>query len=115
MVTCSHFWTCIVSTTQYLHVMKLRPTIELSGLQGLAREKKKREKERSELRDLVGKNLQVLSQIEGIDLDMYKDTVLPRTLEQIDEGIDVRVCCYVIVGVVGFIEMRELRVMEKIN
>ncbi|KAH8508214.1 hypothetical protein H0E87_010366 [Populus deltoides] len=51
--------------------------------QGPAREKEKREKERSELRDLVGKNLHVLSQIEGVDLDMYKDTVLPRVLEQI--------------------------------
>ncbi|XP_055802789.1 vacuolar protein sorting-associated protein 35A-like [Solanum dulcamara] len=51
--------------------------------QGLAREKEKREKERSELRDLVGKNLHVLSQIEGIDLDLYKDMVLPRVLEQV--------------------------------
>ncbi|TYI54056.1 hypothetical protein E1A91_D11G048800v1 [Gossypium mustelinum] len=51
--------------------------------QGPAREKEKREKERSELRDLVGKNLHVLSQIEGIDLDMYKETVLPRVLEQV--------------------------------
>ncbi|XP_065856100.1 vacuolar protein sorting-associated protein 35A-like [Euphorbia lathyris] len=51
--------------------------------QGPAREKEKREKERSELRDLVGKNLHVLSQIEGIDLDLYKETVLPRVLEQV--------------------------------
>ncbi|KAF2312434.1 hypothetical protein GH714_034671 [Hevea brasiliensis] len=51
--------------------------------QGPAREKEKREKERSELRDLVGKNLHVLSQIEGVDLEMYKDTVLPRVLEQV--------------------------------
>lgn len=51
--------------------------------QGPAREKEKREKERSELRDLVGKNLHVLSQLEGVDLDMYRDTVLPRVLEQI--------------------------------
>ncbi|KAJ1408777.1 Vacuolar protein sorting-associated protein 35 [Sesbania bispinosa] len=51
--------------------------------QGPAREKEKREKERSELRDLVGKNLHVLSQIEGVDLDMYKDVVLPRVLEQV--------------------------------
>ncbi|WZZ70329.1 hypothetical protein YC2023_081699 [Brassica napus] len=58
--------------------------------QGPARDKEKREKERSELRDLrafltyqVGKNLHVLSQLEGVDLDMYRDTVLPRVLEQI--------------------------------
>ncbi|PQM32959.1 vacuolar protein sorting-associated protein 35A [Prunus yedoensis var. nudiflora] len=51
--------------------------------QGPARGKEKREKERSELRDLVGKNLHVLSQIEGVDLELYKDTVLPRVLEQV--------------------------------
>ncbi|XP_047310454.1 vacuolar protein sorting-associated protein 35A-like [Impatiens glandulifera] len=51
--------------------------------QGPAREKEKREKERSELRDLVGKNLHVLSQIEGIDLEMYRDIVLPKVLEQV--------------------------------
>lgn len=51
--------------------------------QGPAREKEKREKERSELRDLVGKNLHVLSQIEGVDLEMYKEIVLPRVLEQV--------------------------------
>ncbi|KMZ57484.1 Vacuolar protein sorting 35 [Zostera marina] len=51
--------------------------------QGSVREKEKREKERNELRDLVGKNLHVLSQIEGVDLDTYKGTVLPRILEQV--------------------------------
>ncbi|XP_010413463.1 PREDICTED: vacuolar protein sorting-associated protein 35A isoform X2 [Camelina sativa] len=51
--------------------------------QGPARDKERREKERGELRDLVGKNLHVLSQLEGVDLDMYRDTVLPRVLEQI--------------------------------
>ncbi|KAL7255640.1 hypothetical protein ACSBR1_009717 [Camellia fascicularis] len=51
--------------------------------QGPVRDKERREKERSELRDLVGKNLHVLSQIEGVDLDMYRDTVLPRILEQV--------------------------------
>ncbi|CAK9148309.1 unnamed protein product [Ilex paraguariensis] len=51
--------------------------------QGPVRVEEKLEKERSELRDLVGKNLHVLSQIEGIDLEMYKDNVLPRILEQV--------------------------------
>ncbi|KAK1554781.1 hypothetical protein Q3G72_017292 [Acer saccharum] len=51
--------------------------------QGPARVREKREKERNELRDLVGKNLHVLSQIEGVDLEMYKDNVLSRVLEQV--------------------------------
>ncbi|WOG91481.1 hypothetical protein DCAR_0310730 [Daucus carota subsp. sativus] len=51
--------------------------------QGPPRIKEKMEKERSELCDLVGKNLHLLSQIEGVDLEMYRDTVLPRVLEQV--------------------------------
>lgn len=31
----------------------------------------------------VGKNLHVLSQLDGVDLEMYKDVVLPRVLEQV--------------------------------
>ncbi|KAJ4714149.1 Vacuolar protein sorting-associated protein 35 [Melia azedarach] len=62
--------------------------------QGPARDKDKREKERSELRDLVGKNLHVLSQIEGVDLDMYKETVLPRILEQVVNCKDEIAQCY---------------------
>ncbi|OIW11121.1 hypothetical protein TanjilG_22928 [Lupinus angustifolius] len=62
---------------------ELRLAVGLSRLQGPAREKEKRENERNELHDLVGKNLHVLSQIEGVDLDMYKDVVLPRVLEQV--------------------------------
>ncbi|KAJ0039954.1 hypothetical protein Pint_28530 [Pistacia integerrima] len=72
----------------------LRIAVGLSGLQGPAREKEKREKERSELRDLVGKNLHVLSQIEGVDLDMYKDIVLPRVLEQVVNCKDEIAQCY---------------------
>nr|KAJ0187895.1 hypothetical protein LSAT_V11C900473600 [Lactuca sativa] len=62
---------------------ELRPSFGISGLQGPTRVRDKMEKERNELRDLVGKNLHVLSQIEGIDLDLYKETVLPRVLEQV--------------------------------
>ncbi|CAI6012716.1 unnamed protein product [Closterium sp. NIES-65] len=50
--------------------------------QGPATEREKREQERRELRDLVGKNLHLLSQLEGVNLDMYKTVVLPRILEQ---------------------------------
>ncbi|XP_027331213.1 vacuolar protein sorting-associated protein 35B-like isoform X2 [Abrus precatorius] len=56
---------------------------EMNKLWGPGRIREKKEKERNELRDLVGKNLHVLSQIEGVDLDMYKDTVLPNVLEQV--------------------------------
>lgn len=51
--------------------------------QGPGTVRERQEKERNELRDLVGKNLHVLGQIEGVDLEMYKETVLPRILEQV--------------------------------
>ncbi|KAK9740029.1 hypothetical protein RND81_03G005700 [Saponaria officinalis] len=56
--------------------------------QGPVRVKEKREKERNELRDLVGKNLHILSQIDGVDLELYRDTVLPRILEQVVNSKD---------------------------
>lgn len=40
--------------------------------QGHTREKEKREKERQELRILVGTNLVRLSQLEGVDATLYK-------------------------------------------
>jgi len=51
--------------------------------QGPVRDKVRREKERQELRLLVGKNLSRLSQLEGVDVESYKETVLPRITEQI--------------------------------
>ena len=51
--------------------------------QGPVRERAKREKERKELRDLIGKNLVILSSMEEIDEKMYGEIVLPRVLEQV--------------------------------
>ncbi|CAD5212147.1 unnamed protein product [Bursaphelenchus okinawaensis] len=50
--------------------------------QGPSREREKREKERRELRILVGTNLVRLSQLELLDLEMYKTLLLPGILEQ---------------------------------
>eukprot|EP00899_Mesostigma_viride_P013117 jgi/Mesvir1/21806/Mv04196-RA.3 len=50
---------------------------------GHGRDRQAREKERRELRDLVGKNLHVLSQLQGVDVATYRATVLPRVLEQV--------------------------------
>ncbi|KAK9808922.1 hypothetical protein WJX72_006449 [[Myrmecia] bisecta] len=51
--------------------------------QGSQRDKDRREKERQQLADLVGKNLTYLSQLDGLDFTLYKDVVLPRIMEQI--------------------------------
>ncbi|KAI8983273.1 vacuolar protein sorting-associated protein 35 [Trametes punicea] len=51
--------------------------------QGHSREREKREMERKELRILVGTNLVRLSQLDGVDLDMYQKVILPSILQQI--------------------------------
>eukprot|EP00937_MAST-01D_sp_MAST-1D-sp2_P003658 g3658.t1 len=51
--------------------------------QSVTRDKTKREQERQELRILVGTNLVRLSQLDGVDLNMYQTVVLPRILEQV--------------------------------
>jgi len=51
--------------------------------QGPLRDREKREKERRELRILVGTCLVRLSQLEGVNEELYRTIVLPRTLEQI--------------------------------
>ncbi|CAM9583691.1 unnamed protein product [Chrysoparadoxa australica] len=48
-----------------------------------AKDKKKRERERKEMRLLVGTNLVRLSQLEGIDVHKYRAAVLPRVLQQV--------------------------------
>ncbi|CAH9120561.1 unnamed protein product [Cuscuta epithymum] len=67
----------------FTEMNKLWVRMQHQVMEGPVRIEEKLEKERSELRDLVGKNLHVLSQIEGVDLEMYKETVLPRVLEQV--------------------------------
>ena len=51
--------------------------------QGPVRDRERRERERLDLRILVGTNLVRLSNMEGIDSSLYKTDVLPRILEQV--------------------------------
>ncbi|KAF9466893.1 vacuolar protein sorting-associated protein 35 [Collybia nuda] len=57
--------------------------------QGHSRDREKREMERRELRILVGTNLVRLSQLDGVDLEMYQRTILPSILEQVVNCKDV--------------------------
>lgn len=57
--------------------------------QGHSRDREKRELERRELRILVGTNLVRLSQLEGVDLNMYQRTILPSILQQVVSCKDV--------------------------
>ena len=57
--------------------------------QGHSREREKREIERKELRILVGTNLVRLSQLDGVDLEMYQNHILPSILQQVVSCKDV--------------------------
>ncbi|KAJ2926654.1 hypothetical protein H1R20_g10426, partial [Candolleomyces eurysporus] len=57
--------------------------------QGHSRDREKREMERRELRILVGTNLVRLSQLDGVDLDLYQRLILPSILEQVVSCKDV--------------------------
>lgn len=57
--------------------------------QGHSRDREKREMERRELRILVGTNLVRLSQLDGVDLEIYQKTILPSVLEQVVNCKDV--------------------------
>ncbi|CCM03710.1 uncharacterized protein FIBRA_05856 [Fibroporia radiculosa] len=57
--------------------------------QGHSRDREKREMERKELRILVGTNLVRLSQLDGVDLEMYQTTILPSILQQVVSCKDV--------------------------
>lgn len=51
--------------------------------QGHSRDKEKREKERTHLKLLVGKNIERLSSLENVTIAMYKEKILPAVLEQV--------------------------------
>ncbi|KAI9483790.1 MAG: vacuolar protein sorting-associated protein 35 [Benjaminiella poitrasii] len=57
--------------------------------QGHSRDREKREAERRELRILVGTNLVRLSQLDGVDLAIYKKDILPGILDQVVSCRDV--------------------------
>lgn len=46
--------------------------------QGGVADQERREIDRRELADLVGKNLTYISQLEGLSFELYRDSVLPR-------------------------------------
>ena len=58
-------------------------SLALNPAQGSVRDRERREKERQQLADLVGKNLTAVSQLDGLTFGLYCDTVLPRVMEQI--------------------------------
>ena len=72
--------------TNFVEMNKLWVRLQF---QGHSRDRMLREQERKELRILVGTNLVRLSQLEGIDLELYKGQILPMILEQVIQCRDV--------------------------
>ncbi|GAA6014446.1 hypothetical protein JCM10207_001609 [Rhodosporidiobolus poonsookiae] len=72
--------------TNFIEMNKLWVRLQHSGL---SRDRERRELERRELRILVGTNLVRLSQLEGVDLEMYQKLILPSVLEQVVNCRDV--------------------------
>lgn len=81
--------------------------------QGSARDKEKRERERQQLADLVGKNLTYLSQLDGLGFELYKDQVLPRVLDQITSCKDDLAQLYLMQALIqGFPDRFHLGTLE---
>ncbi|BGP43232.1 retromer complex subunit Vps35 [Rhodotorula kratochvilovae] len=72
--------------TNFIEMNKLWVRLQHSGL---SRDRERRELERRELRILVGTNLVRLSQLDGVDLEMYRRVILPSILEQVVNCKDV--------------------------
>ncbi|GAA5943156.1 hypothetical protein JCM3775_007610 [Rhodotorula graminis] len=72
--------------TNFIEMNKLWVRLQHSGL---SRDRDRRELERRELRILVGTNLVRLSQLEGVDLEMYRRVILPSILEQVVNCKDI--------------------------
>ncbi|KAF9586197.1 Vacuolar protein sorting-associated protein 35 [Lunasporangiospora selenospora] len=72
--------------TNFIEMNKLWVRLQF---QGHSREREKREMERKELKILVGTNLVRLSQLDGVDLNIYQNTILPSILEQVVSCRDV--------------------------
>ncbi|EIE25972.1 vacuolar protein sorting-associated protein 35, partial [Coccomyxa subellipsoidea C-169] len=51
--------------------------------QGSGKDRERKEGERQQLADLVGKNLTYISQLEGLDFKLYQDVVQSRMMEQV--------------------------------
>ncbi|CAN0345129.1 unnamed protein product, partial [Discosporangium mesarthrocarpum] len=57
--------------------------VRMHGQQGTSKDKKRRDRERKDLRLLVGTNLVRLSQLEGVGEARYRTSILPRILDQV--------------------------------
>ncbi|KAI8469398.1 MAG: vacuolar protein sorting-associated protein 35 [Monoraphidium minutum] len=81
--------------------------------QGSGRDRERREAERQQLQDLVGKNLTYLSQLDGLTFELYAGGVLPRLLEQVTSCRDELAQQYLMQAVIqGFPDAFHLSTLD---
>lgn len=66
----------------------LRESVSLWIRLSLGKDKTKKERERAELKMLIGENLSRLSSLEGLTLQVYIDIVLPKLMELVSTSKD---------------------------
>lgn len=83
--------------------------------QGAVRSRKRRERERKQLRILVGASVERLASMDGVDLDMYKTVVLPKLLDQLTNSEDAIAQQYLMdVIIAAFPDAFHLRTLEQL-
>ena len=68
---------------EYIHI-NLKESTNLWMRIGETRDKARRQKERNDLKMLIGENLMRISSLEGVNIRIYKKMVLPKMLELIE-------------------------------
>ena len=63
---------------------------------GAGRDKTRRQKEREDLKMLIGENLMRISSLEGVNNNVYKESVLPKMLNLLKESKDATTQQYVL-------------------
>lgn len=83
--------------------------------QGAVRSRKRRERERKQLRILVGASLERLAAMDGVDLGVYRGVVLPKVLEQITNCKDAIAQQYLMdCTIMAFPDAFHLRTLEEL-
>jgi vacuolar protein sorting-associated protein 35 len=77
----------IKEAIETIHI-NLRESTNLWMRIGGGRDKAKRQKEKNDLKMLIGENLMRVSSLEGVNIKIYKQFVLPKMLELIQTSKD---------------------------
>lgn len=81
----------------------------------LGKDKIKKERERNELKMLIGENLSRLSSLEGLTLQVYIDLVLPKLMELVITSKDAMAQEYILDCIIqGFPEEFHIKTLSEL-